>query len=58
MRKNALPVLGGLAVAALFATPALAGFNGPTPEPEVAGSLIALAAMGLGFRFLKGRAKR
>lgn len=58
MRKNLVSTLGLAAFAALYATPAFAGFNGPTPEPEVAGSLLALGALGLGFRFLKARAKR
>jgi hypothetical protein len=42
---------------AVMATPAWAGVT-PTPEPEVAGGLIALAALGAGYRLLKRRARR
>ena len=45
-------------IAALAASPAYAGFQSPTPEPEVAGGLIALGLLGAGVRFLRGRAKR
>ena len=42
---------------AMMATPAHAGIL-PTPEPEVAGGLIALAALGVGYRLLKRRTRR
>ncbi|MFM5930033.1 MAG: hypothetical protein ACKOPQ_03905 [Novosphingobium sp.] len=58
MRKNLISAAGMAAIAALYATPAFAGFNGPTPEPEVAGSILALGALGLGFRFFKRRVGR
>jgi hypothetical protein len=57
MRRNMLPMLGFGLVAALAATPAFAGTVG-APEPEVAGGLIALGAMGIGYRFLSRRFKR
>ena len=57
MRIKILPAIGFSVIAALAATPALAG-AGPVPEPEVAGGLIALGAMGLGYRFLSRRFKR
>lgn len=45
-------------ITAFAASPAFAGFNGPTPEPEVAGGLVALGMMAAGLRYLRGRTKR
>ncbi len=54
MHKSAFRIVGFSIVAALAATPAFAG-TVATPEPEVAGGLIAVGMLALGYRFLRGR---
>ena len=56
MGKHIVSIFGVAALAALAATPAFAGV-GPAPEPEVLGGLAALAALGIGYRFLRSRFK-
>jgi hypothetical protein len=58
MRKHIVSTLGFAVIAASAASPALAGVAVPVPEPEVAGGLMALAAMGVGYRVLRNRFKR
>ncbi len=52
MRRTAFDIVGFSFVAALAASPALAG-TVATPEPEVAGGLIAMGMLGLGYRLLR-----
>lgn len=53
-----LAPLGAIAaMVVLLESPALAGLP-PTPEPEVVGGFAALALIGLGYRYLKGRVRR
>jgi hypothetical protein len=54
VHKSAFRIVGFSIVAALAATPAFAG-TVATPEPEVAGGLIAVGMLALGYRFLRGR---
>lgn len=54
MRRHLVSLLGFSVIAAVSATPALAGFA-PTPEPEVAGGLLALGALAVGYRLLRRR---
>lgn len=54
MHKSAFNIVGFAFVAALAATPAFAGAIA-TPEPEVAGGLIAVGLLGLGYRMLRRR---
>ena len=56
MGKHIVSIFGVAALAAMAATPAFAGV-GPAPEPEVLGGLAALAALGIGYRFLRSRFK-
>lgn len=58
MRRHIEFLIGGFIVTALSASPALAGESAPVPEPEVAGGLMALAALGVGYRVLRNRFKR
>ena len=54
MYKSAFNFAGFSIVAALAATPAFAGLSA-TPEPEVAGGLIAVGMLALGYRLLRRR---
>jgi small neutral amino acid transporter SnatA (MarC family) len=58
MRKHIVSALGFAVIAASAASPAFAGLSASVPEPEVAGGLMALAAMGVGYRVLRNRFKR
>ena len=58
MRKHMPSLLGFAVIAASAASPAFAGISSPVPEPEVAGGLMALAALGVGYRVLRNRFKR
>ncbi len=58
MHNRLVSLLGFAVIAATAATPAMAGMSLPVPEPEVAGGLMALAAMGVGYRVLRNRFKR
>ncbi len=57
MYKSAFDFAGFSIVAALAATPAFAGLSA-TPEPEVAGGLIAVGMLALGYRLLRRRFPR
>jgi hypothetical protein len=58
MRQCTASLLGFAVIAVSAASPALAGISAPVPEPEVAGGLMALAALGVGYRVLRNRFKR
>lgn len=58
MRQYSASLMGFAVIAASAASPAFAGVAIPVPEPEVAGGLMALAAMGVGYRVLRNRFKR
>lgn len=57
MSRKFTSAIGFSVIAALAASPAFAG-GAPVPEPELAGGLFALGAMGLGYRLLSRRFKR
>lgn len=57
MRAHGISIVGFAVIAAFSASPALAGIVA-TPEPEVAGGLLALGVMGLGYRLLRRRFNR
>jgi hypothetical protein len=57
MSRTALDFVGISLVAVLAASPAFAG-TVVTPEPEVAGGLIAIGLLGLGYRLLRRRISR
>ena len=57
MLRSAFDFVGISFVAALAASPAVAGAI-VTPEPEVAGGLIAMGMLGLGYRLLRRRIAR
>lgn len=58
MRRISETLLGFSVIAASVVSPAFAGESAPVPEPEVAGGLMALAALGVGYRVLRNRFKR
>ena len=57
MREKIVSIAGFGVITVLAAAPAYAGIA-PVPEPEVAGGLIALGAMGIGYRMLRRRFSR
>jgi hypothetical protein len=57
MRQKLVSIASFGAIAALAAAPAYAGIA-PVPEPEVAGGLIALGVLGVGYRMLRRRFSR
>ena len=57
MRRQLVSIASFGFIAAMAAAPAYAGF-GPVPEPEVAGGLVALGMLGVGYRMLRRRFSR
>jgi hypothetical protein len=57
MRQHLLSIASFGLIAAFAAAPAYAGITA-TPEPEVAGGLIALGVLGVGYRLLRRRFSR
>lgn len=57
MRSKIVSLVGFGVISALAASPALAG-TAPVPEPEVAGGLIALGVLAVGYRALRRRFTR
>lgn len=56
MAKKAIDLGGFVIAVGALASPALAGLP-VTPQPEIVGGLGALVAFGLGYRWLRNRAK-
>ena len=57
MHKFTFSIAGFSFIAALAASPAFAG-AAVVPEPEVAGGLLALGMLGVGYRLLRRRFMR
>lgn len=57
MRSKIVSLVGFGVITALSASPALAGVSA-VPEPEVAGGLIALGVLAVGYRALRRRFTR
>lgn len=56
MAKRAVDLGAFVVAASMLAAPAMAGLP-VAPQPEIAGGLGALVAFGLGYRWLRNRAK-